>query len=150
MVGEDGIINIFHKAQADVDSWTLMGATPLIEASTKHVKVVEKSLRAGADVNAEMLDGRRALWMAINGGIVEIVEMLSAAGANVSEEHGSCKKRWKQNAMKSLKYCWSLERSFPPSCNVTHPCYMLHGEMGMLKSSRRCWKPEQTLMLRDR
>jgi hypothetical protein len=82
-MGEDGIINIFLKAQADVDSRTLMGATPLIEASTKHVKVVEKLLRAGADVNAEMVDGGTALWMAINGGIVEIV-------GNVIRGWGKC------------------------------------------------------------
>ena len=65
-----------------------MGETPLIEASSSHIKVVERLLRAGADVNAEMLDGRTVLWMAINGGNVQIVETLLTAGANVTGEHG--------------------------------------------------------------
>lgn len=80
----DQIVRILSRHGARVNSRTIHGYTPLIEAAaTGKPKAVSALLGVGADVNVADEDGWTALHFACAEGHVEIVQMLINYGADV-------------------------------------------------------------------
>jgi ankyrin repeat protein len=90
--GKDKITKILIAGGAGVDARSVMGGTPLIDAANggygipdeQYLKVVDILLSARANVNAEMYDGRSAMWVAVNRRHPKIVEILLKAGASLT------------------------------------------------------------------
>src|SRR5579859_7725347 len=89
---KDKIAKLLIAAGAGVEARSMMGVTPLIEAASggfgisdeQSLKVVEILLSAKANVNAEMYDGRSAMWVAVNRRHTKIVDVLLKAGASLT------------------------------------------------------------------
>ena len=90
--GKDKIAKLLIAAGAGVEARSMMGTTPLIEAASggfgisdeESLKVVQILLSAKANVNAEMYDGRSAMWVAVNRRHPKIVDILLKAGASLT------------------------------------------------------------------
>jgi ankyrin repeat protein len=90
----DEVVDRLLDAGVDVNAWIpgggwgpagSAGYTALQEAAEEgYLRIVERLIDHGADVNRPFADGRTPLWWAAGNGHIEVVELLIARGANVN------------------------------------------------------------------
>ena len=76
-----------HKVNVNATSYTSARDTALTIASAKgHVEFVKLLLENGAKVNLKTSDWNSPLWLAANGGHLEVAELLYKAEADIGSE----------------------------------------------------------------